>query len=91
MKHETLTVEGVAEKLKDTVCESYQWPNVPEEGYHIEFIQHPDGTLILDFLNQEKAMFWSEAADEVIQTPIKTNGQPITWQDLKSAGIPFMS
>ena len=51
--HETLKVSEVASKLKGAVSEKYQWPDEVGEGYHLEFILHPDGTLILDFLNQE--------------------------------------
>lgn len=91
MSYEILTVESVSEKLKAIVCDSYKWPTVPEKGFQLEFIQHHDGTLILDFLNEEKGIFWSEVANEVMEVPVKKDGQPITWQDLKSAKIPFMS
>lgn len=89
-KCEMLTIENVSNRLKDVVSLDYQWPSVPE-GYHLEFMLHPDGSIIMDFLNREKAMFWSEAADEVIETPYMNDKQPITWQILKRAGIPFMS
>ncbi|ELC3209952.1 hypothetical protein [Vibrio fluvialis] len=88
--NEVLTVECVSERLKGIVSPEYQWPVVPE-GYQLEFILHPDGSIILDFLSPEKAMFWSEAADELMETPYTNDKQPITWQMLKRAGIPFMS
>jgi hypothetical protein len=91
MTHKTLTVEAAALKLKDIVSPNYEWPNNPEPGYELEFILHPDGSIILDFLNEERAMFWSEAASEFMNTPLKNNGEPITWKDLKSVGISYMS
>ncbi len=89
--HETLKVSEVACKLKGVVSEKYQWPDEVGEGYHLEFILHPDGTLILDFLNQESAIFWSEAKSVDMQTPFTDDGEPITCEDLKQVGIPFMS
>lgn len=89
--HKNLTVEEVSNKLKNIVCDKYQWPEIPEQGYVIEFVLHPDGSLILDFLNEDKGMFWSEASDVVMELPTKGNGEALTWEDLKLAGIPFMS
>ncbi|HGS4617177.1 TPA: hypothetical protein ACMDTM_003335 [Vibrio cholerae] len=88
--NKVLTVEFVSERLKGIVSPDYQWPVVPE-GYQLEFILHPDGSIILDFLSPEKAMFWSEAADEEMETPFTKDGNPITWQMLKQEKIPFMS
>ncbi|EKO3612165.1 hypothetical protein M3914_003376 [Vibrio metschnikovii] len=89
-EYEILTVDSVSKKLKGIVSDDYQWPVVPD-GYQLEFILHPDGSIILDFLNTEKGIFWSEVANEVMETPFKSDGSPITWETLKTANIPFMS
>ncbi|MGR2997592.1 hypothetical protein ABMY12_20855 [Vibrio vulnificus] len=89
--NEILTVESVKQRLKDVVSPNYQWPDEVGEGYALEFIWHHQGFLILDFLNKEKAMFWSEAANVVMQTPFSHDGKPITYQHLEESGIPFMS
>ena len=82
------------ERSRSEVCHGV-WGVAPVvlmfEGYQLEFILHPDGSIILDFLSPEKAMFWSKAADELMETPYTDDKQPITWQMLKRAGIPFMS
>ena len=86
-----MKIDEVAKRLKGIVSDKYEWPNEVGAGYSLEFIWHHDGFLILDFLNKEKAMFWSEAQDEVMQTPFTESGEPITYQHLKDVGIPFMS
>lgn len=90
MTQETLTVEIASQRLKDVVSPDYKWPDTPD-GYQLEFILHPDGSIILDFLNTEKAMFWSENANEVMETPFTKDGSPVTWKILEKAKIPFMS
>ena len=86
-----LTVKSVAEKLKDVVSDDYQWPKEVGKGFNLEFILLPDGSLALDFLNEEKAMFWSEFKNTYFQTPFTKTGEPLTRLHLQKAGIPFMS
>ncbi|BCN26787.1 hypothetical protein VYA_39790 [Vibrio alfacsensis] len=78
-------------RLSGIVSEAYAWPQQPHPEFHLEFIVCPGGELALDFLCKKRAMFWSEFANEVFETPVKQNGEPITWQDLMRVGIPFMS
>jgi hypothetical protein len=89
-KIDVLAVEFVSERLSEVVSKDYVWPVVPE-GYQLEFLLHPDGTIILDFLNTETGCFWSEFVDMEIETPYTTDNNPIAWQHLESLGIPFMS
>lgn len=86
-----LTVKSVAEKLKDVVSDDYQWPEEVGKGFTLEFILHPDGSLILDFIDQKTAMFWSEFQRKAFQTPFTKTGDPLTHLHLKKVGIPFMS
>lgn len=89
-KDEVLTVSIVSQRLKGIIPEDYKWPNVPE-GYQLEFIVHPDGTLIMDLLNPDRGMFISEAENVHFETPRTVKSAPLTWQDLEKAGVPFMS
>lgn len=91
MSDEVLSIKEVAKKLSGVVSSEYQWPAEVGQGFTLEFIWHHDGFLILDFLNKDKAMFWSEAANVYFKTPFKPDGEPITWVHLKKVGIPFMS
>lgn len=84
-----LTIGYVAEKLKGIVSEDYKWPETPCD-YQLEFILHPDGSIILDFLNLETGVFWSEVVDEEMQTPFIDDGTEITTSILNLFKIPYM-
>ena len=44
----------------------------------------------MDFLHPVSASFWSDE-NAPLDLPKKQDGKEITWQDLKRAGIPFMT
>lgn len=86
-----MRVEEAARKLEGVVSDKYQWPSEVGPGYSFEFIWHHEGYLIVDFLNEDKAMFWSEASNTELTTPFTESGEPITYRHLMKVGIPFMS
>lgn len=84
-----LSVTSVKAALHGIVSPNHQWPIQPA-GWQLEFIVYPDGEVVMDFLHPVSCVFWSED-NEPLETPLKADSTALTWQDLKAAGIPFMT
>ncbi len=80
-----LTVEFVSTQLANIVSSEYIWPT-PPPNYALEFIHHPDGDIILDFLNRDTAVFLSEDSNTSFTTPCKNDGTPNNVQNLINTG-----
>lgn len=84
-----LHVTDVKDALKAIIDPCYVWPEQPA-GWQLEFIAYPDGEIIMDFLHPVSGTFWTDEHPP-FELPTKQDGAVITWQDLKKAGIPFMT
>lgn len=87
MPHNVIPQEKIETIFAPIIAEDYEWPLKPEH-YDLEFIM-VQGELVMDYLNREAGVFWSEE-NVGLELPRLKNGQPVTYQRLALMGIPVM-
>jgi hypothetical protein len=84
-----MRLEEVIERLKGVVKPEFKWPEIPA-GWQLEFIAFSNSDVAMDLLHPVSGTFWSDDHGH-FEPPVMLNGEDITANALKAAGVPFMT
>ena len=87
----SMNIHEISSRLHDVISPNYRWPIVPS-GWQMEFIVYPDGVVIMDILHPVSGAWLSDNHQEgILEQPFLKDQNPITINELRRAGIPFMT